>query len=115
MAHKDPEARRAYRRQWWAGLSAERKAEKQGKANERATDLRRYLDGIKVGRGCVDCGYNRHPAAMDFDHVYGEKSLLVSSCKSRAQADAEISKCEVRCSNCHRIRSWERRWGPDGP
>jgi len=114
MPLKDKDAERAYRRNWWKNLPVERKAEKQAKANIRATDLRRYLDSIKTERGCVDCGFSGHPSALDFDHVDGEKLLLVSSCKSRAQADAEIAKCEVRCANCHRIRTWERRWSkPD--
>ena len=115
MPHKDADERRAWRRQWWANLSPERKAEKQGKANARATDLRRYIDSVKVGRGCIDCGFRSHPAALDFDHVTGEKLILVSFCKSRAQADAEIAKCEVRCANCHRIKTWERRQDPCKP
>jgi len=78
--------------------------------NERITKVRRYLDVIKVKCGCVDCGYNKHPAALDFDHVNGKK-ILVSSCKSIAAANIEIEKCEARCSNCHRIVSWQRRWG----
>ena len=111
MPHADPDAGRAWRRGWWARLPPERKTEKQAKANARATALRRYLDSVKLERGCVDCGYREHPAALDFDHVGDDKTLLVSSCKSRAQADAEIAKCEVRCANCHRVKTWERRWG----
>jgi hypothetical protein len=38
----------------------------------------------------------------------GEKLLNVSAAKSIAQARAEIEKCEVRCANCHRIKTWER-------
>jgi hypothetical protein len=110
MPHKDKDADRAWRRGWWARLTPERKAEKQAKANVRATTLRRYLDGVKMERGCVDCGYRAHPAALDFDHLC-DKAVLVSFAKSKAQADAEIAKCEVRCANCHRIKSWERRWG----
>ena len=110
MPHRDRLAGRAWRRRWWARLSPERKCEKQAKANARATILRRYLDDVKMERGCVDCGYRGHPAALDFDHISGDKAILVSFCKSRRQADAEIEKCEVRCANCHRIKSWERRW-----
>ena len=113
MPHADPEAARAWRRSWWADLSPERKAEKLAKGNARITKLRRYIDSVKMERGCIDCGYREHPAALDFDHVGDDKALLVSSCKSRAQADAEIAKCEVRCANCHRVKSWERRWGDD--
>ncbi len=111
MPHKDRFAGRAWRRVWWARLSPERKREKQDKANARATALRRYLDDVKMERGCADCRYRGHPAALDFDHINGEKAILVSFCKSRQQAEAEIEKCEVRCANCHRIKSWERRWG----
>lgn len=57
----------------------------------------------------MDCGYNQHPAALDFDHVSGEKVILVSFTKSKAQADVEIAKCEVRCANCHRIVTWQRQ------
>lgn len=63
---------------------------------------------MKMARGCVDCGFKDHPAALDFDHVRGVKLLNVSAAKSIAQADAEIAKCEVRCANCHRIKTWER-------
>ena len=59
--------------------------------------------------GCVDCGYCEHLAALDFDHVSGEKERLVSFAKSIEQAKTEIAKCEVRCANCHRIRTWERK------
>jgi len=115
MPHKNKADERVWRRRWWASLSLERKAEKQGKANARATALRRYLDEIKIARGCVDCGFKAHPVALDFDHVHGEKARLVSFCKSRESADAEIAKCEVRCANCHRIKSWERRWAIKHP
>jgi transposase len=83
-------------------------------ANRRATELRKYLDSVKVASGCVDCGYDANPLALDFDHVRGEKKILVSFAKSKAQADAEIEKCEVRCSNCHRIKTWERKQEDNG-
>jgi len=109
MPYKNIEDSRINRRKWWANLSAERRIEIQAKATARATKLRRYLDNIKVSRGCIDCGYNKHAAALDFDHVSGEKSILVSFAKSKARADEEILKCEVRCANCHRIVTWQRK------
>lgn len=62
-------------------------------------------------RGCIDCGYNKHPAALDFDHVDGEKLFEVSKTMGRsfAKMTAEIAKCVVRCSNCHRIKTFEDR------
>lgn len=78
-------------------------------ANDRATKIRRWLDEYKVVRGCVDCGYNAHAVALDFDHIGDDKTINVCFAKSLAQAKREIEKCEIRCSNCHRVKTAERR------
>jgi hypothetical protein len=113
MPHADPVARAKYHADYRAEYLKDPANREKVRTAERtrATEIRRYLDAVKMASGCVDCGYREHPAALDFDHVRGEKKHLVSASKSIAQADAEIAKCEVRCSNCHRIRTWERRWG----
>lgn len=108
MPHKDREAARAWRRQWWATREDMRNKQRI-RAQARARELRLFLNEIKLNRGCVDCGYRAHPAALDFDHVSGTKRRLVSFAKSKAQALVEMAECEVRCSNCHRIKTWERR------
>ena len=77
-------------------------------ANERATAIRRWLDAYKMKCGCADCGYSKHPVALDFDHIGSEKTMNVCNAKSIAQAKREIEKCVVRCSNCHRIKTLER-------
>lgn len=78
------------------------------------TEQRRYagrrkiLDSIKVDRGCTDCGYATHPAALDFDHRDpSTKSFDVATNWSRSweRLLAEIAKCDVRCRNCHAIRT----------
>lgn len=57
---------------------------------------------------CVDCGERYHLAAMQFDHVRGEKVLPIARMKSYSveRLLAEIEKCEVRCANCHAIKTW---------
>jgi len=67
---------------------------------------------IKLESGCVDCGYNEDPDALEFDHVRGTKVRSVAGTGlvgSINQALNEIEKCEVRCSNCHSIVTAERR------
>lgn len=81
------------------------------RSRQRQARIREHVNAVKMARGCVDCGFKDHPAALDFDHVRGVKLLNVSAAKSIAQADAEIAKCEVRCANCHRIKTWERITG----
>lgn len=76
-------------------------------ANERATGIRRWLDAYKLSVGCVDCGYNAHHSALHFDHVRGRKIFNVCNSKSIAAAKIEIEKCEVRCANCHAVKTWK--------
>lgn len=62
---------------------------------------------------CVECGNIFPPECMDFDHVRGEKlfavGLAIRSPMSWDRLLREIEKCEVVCSNCHRIRTKARR------
>lgn len=106
MPHKNKDEMRTWRRRWWAALPAERKQRIAFVANVRATRIRRWLDAYKLKAGCVDCGYKAHHAALHFDHVRGEKLINVCNAKSIAQAEAEIEKCEVRCANCHAVKTW---------
>jgi hypothetical protein len=75
---------------------------------------RQWLDDIKLARGCADCGYDAHPAALDFDHLPGTATLasiafLRVTRYPRSVIQEELAKCEVVCANCHRIRTVERR------
>jgi hypothetical protein len=56
---------------------------------------------------CVDCG-NVNPPVLDFDHINGDKVSSISKlCNTSGwdRVSREISKCVVRCANCHRIRT----------
>jgi lysyl-tRNA synthetase class I len=49
---------------------------------------------------------------MDFDHVRGKKHKNVMELiptLSKKKIDEEIAKCEIVCSNCHRIRTHMRK------
>lgn len=60
---------------------------------------------------CAQCGGTFPPECMDFDHVHGPRSFLVSSAFSWRRLDAlkaELEKCELVCANCHRTRTKQR-------
>lgn len=78
------------------------------KRKSKMAEYRAKINEIKLKSGCVDCGYNLHPFALDFDHVDGEKYKQVSAIINFEKALEEIKKCEVRCANCHRVKTWER-------
>lgn len=71
---------------------------------------REWLNQIKTQRGCTVCGYNQHPAALDFDHRDGEVKLFTVAHRLTRTWDSileEIDKCNVVCACCHRIRTFE--------
>lgn len=59
-------------------------------------------------RPCADCGNTYPPYVMDLDHVRGDKKLALSmmTMYNSKRVAEEISKCEVVCANCHRIRTF---------
>jgi hypothetical protein len=82
-------------------------------AQHRAADsLRRgQINALKRNVPCADCGAIFDSFCMDFDHVSGSKRESVSqmcSC-SLATVLEEVSKCELVCANCHRIRTESRK------
>lgn len=70
-----------------------------------------FVREYKLENGCSRCGYAEHHVALDFDHINGEKKLNISSTKSISQAKLEMKKCQVLCSNCHRIVTYDRARG----
>lgn len=68
------------------------------------------LNKIKLDSGCVDCGYRGDPTALQFDHVRGVKIKAVSQFSNLEKALAEAAKCEIRCANCHTVKTnrWKR-------
>jgi hypothetical protein len=75
------------------------------------TENKRQLFGFLSTHPCVDCG-NTDIRVLDFDHVSGEKmeniAVLLAHSAPWSIIVAEIAKCEVRCANCHRIKTMER-------
>lgn len=78
-----------------------------------------FVNAYKLGMGCADCRLSPTdcPSILEFDHVpgRGEKEFEINAlaCKSLGMETivAEISKCDVVCSNCHRRRTMLRLQG----
>lgn len=74
--------------------------------NENKQKLYAYLSK----HPCVDCGQT-DIRVLEFDHVRGKSASITNLLKNTApweMIEAEIVKCEVRCVNCHRIKTSER-------
>lgn len=74
------------------------------------TPGRQRLLQAKLDRvSCVDCGLlvnEDNAVCFDFDHMRDKTnniSKMITS--SNAKFEEEIAKCELRCSNCHRLKT----------
>lgn len=79
---------------------------KSHRANVRQRN-RRYVYGFLQQSKCADCGDKRWQV-LEFDHVRGTKLCNISSmysCRSIDSIRREIEKCDVRCANCHRMKT----------
>lgn len=112
MPLKDPEARRAYHREYMRRRHAEDpEARARQLARVRRNDARyeaekrAWIAAYRAEHPCVDCG-EADPEVLDFDHVRGTKTANIAEFTrggySLARLIAEVEKCEVRCANCHR-------------
>jgi hypothetical protein len=78
-----------------------------------AAPVRRNLNhvhAVLAAGACVDCG-EQDMLTLEFDHL-GDKAGQISTMVwnvGLATLIAEIAKCELRCCNCHRRVTYERR------
>ena len=62
---------------------------------------------------CVDCS-NSDIRVLEFDHLEHKimgVGKMVRHGSSIQKIQKEIDKCEIRCRNCHQIKTMERRGG----
>jgi formate-dependent nitrite reductase cytochrome c552 subunit len=109
MAYKDPKDPRnlAKKREHYRANSTPYKERR----TARKADMREWLDKLK-DVACLDCGKSYPPYVMDFDHrdpsqKEGNIGWFLNN-GSWAKLKAEVAKCDVVCSNCHRERTHGR-------
>ena len=107
MAYVNVEDKRANERKWY-------------RRNRSAIIARRLVRKRKItklvrdakNKPCVDCGHSFPAVCMDFDHVRGDKLFSLAEARilgaSVQRVKQEIKKCDLVCSNCHRIRTFKR-------
>ena len=81
------------------------KARKRNKKNR--TLIQKYIWNYLKKHPCVDCGEN-DPIVLDFDHERDKidaLSMIVKWNNSLDLIKKEITKCVVRCANCHRRKT----------
>ena len=112
MPYKDKKRFDEYHKQW-RKINKQRVKEydrRNGKVNR--AKIRQIIIDAK-SKPCKDCGMWYPHFVMDFDHVKGKKKITIASAVkvhlSPDKLKEEIDKCEVVCSNCHRLRTFMRK------
>ena len=67
---------------------------------------RQFVNDLKAGKSCVDCGQTYPSYVMEYHHL-ADKKFTISKAANRSREDvlAEIAKCILLCANCHAIRT----------
>lgn len=111
MAYKNIQDQKDFHKKWY--LKNKERLILKAKSNNKKYWIRNreFLKNYKLEKGCTDCGYNENDVALDFDHIRDKKfnlSILSRRYVSIGSLKKEIEKCEVVCSNCHRVRTQKR-------
>lgn len=78
-------------------------------------ELLKKVSDLKEASPCLDCHLFYPACCMDYDHLPSKSrkkaaiSTMVRKNREWALIESEIAKCELVCSNCHRIRTRDRR------
>lgn len=96
------ECRNGYTRHWYSeGIHA---VEHKQRVQKNKEEYRQWFQQLKAGKQCCRCPES-NPACLDFHHT-GKKDFSVSQWQrlgtSKKRLLAEVEKCIILCSNCHR-------------
>lgn len=80
------------------------------KSKKLKRSIKEFIKALK-DQPCTDCKKVFPYVCMDFDHT-GKKSFNIAAMVQRKMSieaiKVEMSKCELVCANCHRIRTARR-------
>lgn len=101
------ECQKEYEKTYWHSRK-DRHPKWHKKKQERKWNYTRFLIEYLLKNPCVDCGES-DPLVLQFDHIRGEKKFNISEAVGESfsleRIKAEIEKCEIRCANCHTIKT----------
>jgi hypothetical protein len=78
------------------------------RANVRRGKLKVWLYEYLKNNPCTDCG-EADPILLEFDHIRDKLFHIgdaVRKCIPLKRVIEEVAKCQVRCCNCHRKKTY---------
>ena len=98
---------------WYAANREEHRVNVRRRTVAVRREYKRRVGAHLSVHACVDCGES-DVRVLEFDHRPGvekhaDVAAMVAAGGRWSDIEAEIAKCEVRCANCHRRITCERR------
>lgn len=108
MPYKDLDKQKAAQRAYYD----KNKQQVVAKAAEHRSRVVQYIQRVKQDAVCAGCGIDYPYWIMEFDHRPGVVKIgnvsAIYKTHSFEEVKAEIEKCDVVCSNCHKDRTRSR-------
>lgn len=79
---------------------------------KRRADASSFIREYKTTKGCAVCGYNKHHAGLDLDHVVPTETARIPvklTSLTIAKAYVSDSNIQVLCKNCHGIKTFTNK------
>ena len=108
MPYKDPHKQKAAQQAWYE----RNKKVVEERSLAKKTSIRKFIEQYKQDNSiCTDCKISYPPHILDFDHIRDKEFGITNASRDKVSMKrllAEIDKCEIVCSNCHRHRTYIR-------
>ena len=110
MAGRDPVKQQEAKRRYYERNKEVVKTKARNHTRETRAKIKQWLHNYLLGHPCVDCG-ETDPIILEFDHVdRANKEFTIGEANTNGislkRVIAEVAKCEVRCANCHRKKTY---------
>lgn len=110
MVDRDKLRKQLSSRKYYEANKAKVKARTREYTTRVRKTVREWIRDYLREHPCVDCG-ETNPIVLEFDHVRGKKEFNIGEATSKGRSlkrvQAEVEKCEVRCANCHRQKTYK--------
>jgi hypothetical protein len=108
MAERDPARQQLAKRRYYEANKDVVKARTRARNKAVQDTVRVWLYEYLKTHPCVDCG-ETDPIILEFDHIRDKEFSIGDAARKNItlkRVIAEVEKCEVRCANCHRTKTY---------